>query len=72
MNAVQAAVDLFYSKVMKDDRINHFFAHINMEKQSGKLSLLAYAFGAPPLFRQSAPGSPSAYAPDRVHFQRCR
>lgn len=48
MNAVQAAVDLFYSKVMKDERINHFFAQIHMEKQSGKLkAFLAYAFGAP-------------------------
>jgi hemoglobin len=48
MNAVDAAVDLFYSKVMLDDRINHFFFHINMEKQAGKLkAFLAFAFGAP-------------------------
>ena len=48
MNAVDAAVDLFYSKVMMDDRINHFFFHINMDKQAGKLkAFLAFAFGAP-------------------------
>lgn len=48
MNAVDAAVDLFYSKVMMDDRINHFFFHIDMTKQSGKMkAFLAFAFGAP-------------------------
>jgi hemoglobin len=48
MHAVNAAVDLFYSKVMLDDRINHFFFHIDMEKQAGKLkAFLAFAFGAP-------------------------
>ena len=48
MEAVDAAVDLFYSKVMLDDRINHFFFHINMDKQAGKLkAFLAFAFGAP-------------------------
>lgn len=48
MNAVEAAVDLFYSKVMMDDRINHFFFHIDMTKQSGKMkAFLAFAFGAP-------------------------
>ncbi len=48
INAVNAAVDIFYSKVMMDDRINHFFFHIDMEKQAGKLkAFLAFAFGAP-------------------------
>ncbi len=48
MIAVDAAVDIFYSKVMQDDRIRHFFRHIDMEKQAGKLkTFLAYAFGAP-------------------------
>ena len=47
MGAVNAAVDIFYGKVIRDPRINHFFRHINMEKQSGKLkSFLAFAFGA--------------------------
>ena len=48
MGAVNAAVDLFYQKVMQDQRVNHFFRHIDMEKQSGKLkAFMAYAFGAP-------------------------
>lgn len=48
MNAVEAAVDLFYQKVMLDDRINHFFFHIDMTRQSGKMkAFLAFAFGAP-------------------------
>lgn len=48
MNAVNAAVDIFYAKVIQDERINHFFRHIDMATQSGKLkAFLAYAFGAP-------------------------
>ena len=33
--AVEAAVDLFYSKVLADNRINHYFANIDMGKQIG-------------------------------------
>ena len=48
MEAVNAAVNIFYEKVLQDDRVNHFFRHIDMEKQSGKLkAFMAYAFGAP-------------------------
>ena len=48
MTAVNAAVGIFYEKALQDDRINHFFRHIDMEKQSGKLkAFMAYAFGAP-------------------------
>lgn len=48
MAAVNAAVDIFYAKVTEDSRISHFFRHIDMEKQGGKLkAFLAYAFGAP-------------------------
>ena len=48
MAAVNAAVDIFYQKVLADPIINHFFEHIDMERQSGKLKgFLAYAFGAP-------------------------
>ncbi|MEP4093156.1 group 1 truncated hemoglobin [Reichenbachiella sp.] len=48
MNAVNAAVDIFYDKVLEDSRINHFFKNINIEAQSGKQkAFLAYAFGAP-------------------------
>ncbi len=48
MGAVNAAVDIFYTKVIADDRINHFFVNIDMVSQSGKMkAFLAYAFGAP-------------------------
>ena len=45
---VNAAVDIFYQKVLADPVVSHFFAHIDMEKQNNKLkAFLAYAFGAP-------------------------
>ena len=48
MAAVNAAVDIFYQKVLADPMVNHFFRHIDLERQSGKLKgFLAYAFGAP-------------------------
>jgi hemoglobin len=48
MAAVNAAVDIFYQKVLADESISHFFARIDMGSQSGKLkAFLAYAFGAP-------------------------
>ena len=48
MSAVNAAVDIFYQKVVADDRINVFFRHVRIETQAGKLkAFLAYAFGAP-------------------------
>ena len=48
MSAVNAAIDIFYQKVIADDSINHFFKHIDIERQAGKLKgFLAYAFGAP-------------------------
>lgn len=48
MDAVNAAVEIFYKKVLKDDRIKDFFINTNMESQIGKQkSFLAYAFGAP-------------------------
>ncbi len=46
--AIEAAVDIFYGKVLADDSINRFFAGIDMDKQRGKQKIfLAYAFGAP-------------------------
>lgn len=48
MDAVTAAVDIFYTKVLADEKINHFFASTNMPMQLGKMkAFLAYAFGAP-------------------------
>ena len=34
--AVDAAVDLFYVKVLADKRVNHFFDDVNMNKQKKK------------------------------------
>jgi hemoglobin len=46
--AVNAAVDLFYEKVLADDRVNQFFADVDMPSQRSKQKkFLAYAFGAP-------------------------
>ena len=46
--AVEAAVDLFYLKVLADNRINYFFTGIDMKKQIGKQkAFLTVAFGGP-------------------------
>ena len=46
--AVNAAVDIFYRKVLRDDRISHFFEGVDMEKQAAKQkSFLTVAFGGP-------------------------
>jgi len=46
--AVNAAVDIFYRKVLADDRINDFFEDVDMEKQAAKQkAFLTVAFGGP-------------------------
>ncbi|MGB8517550.1 MAG: group 1 truncated hemoglobin [Gallionella sp.] len=46
--AVNAAVDIFYRKVLQDDRIKHFFANTDMTKQAAKQkAFLTMAFGGP-------------------------
>ncbi len=46
--AVDAAVDIFYRKVLADDRINEFFADVDMDKQAAKQkAFLTMAFGGP-------------------------
>ncbi len=46
--AVNAAVDLFYRKVLADDRINSFFEGTDMEKQAAKQkAFLTMALGGP-------------------------
>lgn len=46
--AVNAAVDIFYRKVLSDDRISHFFEGVDMEKQAAKQkAFLTMAFGGP-------------------------
>ena len=51
--AVDAAVDLFYKKVLADDRIKRFFDGVDMKRQASHQKLfLMYAFGG----TQSYPG----------------
>ena len=46
--AVNAAVDIFYRKVLADDRINSFFEGVDMDKQAAKQkAFLTVAFGGP-------------------------
>ena len=46
--AVNAAVDIFYRKVLADDRINNFFEGVDMDKQAAKQkAFLTMAFGGP-------------------------
>lgn len=48
MEAVKAAVDIFYKKVLEDKTINHFFEGVDIKTQKAKQSaFLAYAFGGP-------------------------
>jgi hemoglobin len=46
--AVEAAVDLFYRKVLSDDRVSRFFDGVDMDRQIGKQkAFLTMAFGGP-------------------------
>jgi hemoglobin len=46
--AVDAAVDIFYRKVLADDRINGFFDAVDMERQAAKQkAFLTMVFGGP-------------------------
>jgi len=46
--AVNAAVDIFYRKVLADDRISSFFEGVDMEQQAAKQkAFLTMAFGGP-------------------------
>ena len=46
--AVDAAVDIFYRKVLTDDRISEFFDTVDMEAQHAKQkAFLTMAFGGP-------------------------
>ncbi len=46
--AVNAAVDIFYRKVLNDGRINRFFEGVDMDKQAAKQkAFLTMAFGGP-------------------------
>lgn len=46
--AVNAAVDIFYRKVLVDDRISEFFDTVDMESQHAKQkAFMTMAFGGP-------------------------
>ena len=46
--AVDAAVDIFYRKVLTDDRVSRFFDDVDMDRQRGKQkAFLTMAFGGP-------------------------
>ncbi len=46
--AVDAAVDIFYRKVLSDDRVFRFFEGVDMDRQRGKQkAFLTMAFGGP-------------------------
>lgn len=46
--AVNAAVDIFYRKVLKDERISRFFDGVDMDKQASKQkAFLTMALGGP-------------------------
>lgn len=46
--AVKAAVDIFYGKVLADQRIAHFFEGVDMARQNAKQrAFLIMAFGGP-------------------------
>ena len=48
VDAVNAAVDIFYRKVLADDRVNYFFEGVDMEKQINKQKgFLTMVFGGP-------------------------
>jgi hemoglobin len=46
--AIDAAVDIFYRKILSDDRVSHFFETTNMEKQAAKQKgFLTMVLGGP-------------------------
>ncbi|MGZ3459103.1 MAG: group I truncated hemoglobin, partial [Archangium sp.] len=50
--AMSAAVELFYRKVLSDERISHFFEDVDMERQAAKQKA----------FLTMVCGGPSAYS----------
>lgn len=68
--AVEAAVDLFYQKVLADDRIKHIFGNTDMAAQRNKQKLfLTYAFGGAPNYSgRSLREAHSHYILNETHF----
>lgn len=50
--AVKAAVDIFYNKVVADERVNSYFKDVDMAKQRAKqMQFMTYAFGGPEAYK---------------------
>lgn len=48
-DAVNAAVELFYDKILTDERVNYLFKNTDMKRQRAKQKVfLTYAFGGAP------------------------
>ena len=72
--AVDAAVDIFYRKVLSDNRISHFFDDVDMETQIAKQrAFLTMAFGGPNKYTGKDLRSGHAHLVKRglngIHFQ---
>jgi len=56
--AIDAAVDIFYDKVLADERIKHFFVNTDMAKQrQHQKNFLTYAFGGSGTSQATAPNN---------------
>lgn len=52
LEAIVAAVEIFYDKVMEDDRLSPFFSNLDMDAQQAKMiAFMAWAFGGPDEFK---------------------
>jgi hemoglobin len=60
--AVDAAVEIFYKKVLADDHIKHYFRGIDMPRQADKQkAFLTMAFGGPNTYSGSSMASAHAH-----------
>eukprot|EP00877_Chromochloris_zofingiensis_P000409 jgi/Chrzof1/10369/Cz04g39120.t1 len=51
-DAVKAAVEVFYAKILADDSINQFFKDVDMKTQRAKqYAFMSYALGGPEKYR---------------------
>ncbi|UKN01600.1 PAS domain S-box protein [Paracrocinitomix mangrovi] len=71
--ALNAAVDIFYDKIMADESINHFFEGVDIQKQKNKQrAFLAFAFGGPVKYTgkdmNSAHHRPQSMGMNEDHF----
>lgn len=63
--AIDAAVDLFYTKVLVDDRVKHLLDDVNMDRQRRKQkTFLSFALERPSIRRQGHADGPCGILPD--------